>query len=57
MGELGLAFFKLGKFETEEAMYDSQKTRAADFKRLATAAVRASRSYRESNAQTVKHLV
>jgi len=57
MGELGLAFFKLGKFETEESMYDSQKTRAADFKRLATAAVRASRSYRESNAQTVKHLV
>ncbi|ONK77125.1 uncharacterized protein A4U43_C02F3350 [Asparagus officinalis] len=56
MGELGLAFFKLGKFETEEAVYNSQKIRAADFKRLATAAVRASRSYRESNAQTVKHL-
>ncbi|KAJ6844280.1 putative sorting nexin 2A [Iris pallida] len=55
-GELGLAFFKLGKFETEEAVYESQRTRAADFKRLATAAVRASRSYRELNAQSVKHL-
>ncbi|KAJ6827960.1 putative sorting nexin 2A [Iris pallida] len=56
MGELGLAFFKLGKFETEEAVYDSQRIRASDFKRLATAAVRASRSYRELNAQSVKHL-
>ncbi|KAF9591942.1 hypothetical protein IFM89_010300 [Coptis chinensis] len=56
MGELGLAFIKLTKFETEEAMYNSQRIRAADMKRVATAAVKASRFYRESNAQTVKHL-
>ncbi|KAJ6850025.1 sorting nexin 2B-like [Iris pallida] len=56
MGQLGLTFFKLGKFETEEALYNSQRTRATDFKRLATAAIRASRSYRELNAQSVKNL-
>jgi hypothetical protein len=57
MGELGLAFIKLTKFESEEATFDSQRTRAADMKKLATAAVKASRLYRELNAQTVKHLV
>lgn len=57
MGELGLAFVKLTKFETEEALYDSQRVRAADMKMVATAAVKASRLYRELNAQTVKHLV
>nr|XP_029120604.1 sorting nexin 2A [Elaeis guineensis] len=56
LGELGLAFIKLAKFETEEATYDSQRIRATDIKCLATAAVKASRFYRESNAQTVKHL-
>ncbi|KAH7841337.1 hypothetical protein Vadar_028555 [Vaccinium darrowii] len=56
MGELGLAFVKLTKFETEEALYDSQRVRAADMKMVATAAVKASRLYRELNAQTVKHL-
>ncbi|MQL80686.1 hypothetical protein Taro_013139 [Colocasia esculenta] len=56
MGELGLAFIKLTKFETEEAVYNSQRIRAADARRIATAAVKASRFYRESNAQTVKHL-
>ncbi|XAR65982.1 hypothetical protein NMG60_11012011, partial [Bertholletia excelsa] len=56
MGELGLAFVKMTKFETEEAMYDSQRMRAADMKNVATAAVKASRLYRELNAQTVKHL-
>ncbi|XP_010264532.1 PREDICTED: sorting nexin 2A-like [Nelumbo nucifera] len=56
MGQLGLAFIKLTKFETEEAMYNSQRIRAADMKRVATAAVKASRFYRESNAQTVKYL-
>ncbi|KAE9451518.1 hypothetical protein C3L33_16571, partial [Rhododendron williamsianum] len=56
MGELGLAFVKLTKFETEEAMYNSQRVRAADMKNVATAAVKASRLYRELNAQTVKHL-
>ncbi|KAJ4978084.1 hypothetical protein NE237_008864 [Protea cynaroides] len=56
MGELGLAFIKLTKFETEEAVSNSQRVRAADMKRVATAAVKASRFYRESNAQSVKHL-
>ncbi|KAF3330457.1 sorting nexin 2B-like protein [Carex littledalei] len=56
MGELGLAFIKLTKFESDEATLDSQRTRAADMKKVATAAVKASRLYRELNAQTVKHL-
>lgn len=57
IGELGLAFVKLTKLETEEAMFDSQRVRAVDMKNVATAAVKASRLYRELNAQTVKHLV
>ncbi|KAG7999159.1 hypothetical protein I3843_01G293300 [Carya illinoinensis] len=56
MGELGLAFVKLTKFETEEVLFESQNARAADMKNVATAAVKASRLYRELNAQTVKHL-
>lgn len=56
IGELGLAFVKLTKLETEEAMFDSQRVRAVDMKNVATAAVKASRLYRELNAQTVKHL-
>ncbi|KAI3458487.1 hypothetical protein Pfo_015150 [Paulownia fortunei] len=56
MGQLGLAFVKLTKFETEEAIYESQIARAEDMKNVATAAVKASRLYRELNAQTVKHL-
>ncbi|GLJ38450.1 hypothetical protein SUGI_0782980 [Cryptomeria japonica] len=56
MGELGLAFIKLSKFETEEATFNAQRIRAADCKRVATAAVKASRFYREANAQSVKHL-
>ncbi|KAL5580625.1 hypothetical protein UlMin_013067 [Ulmus minor] len=55
-GELGLAFIKLTKFENEEAKFNAQRVRAADMKGLATAAVKASRFYRELNAQTVKHL-
>jgi len=56
MGELGLAFVKLTKFEMEEALFESQRARATDMKNVATAAVKASRLYRELNAQTVKHL-
>ncbi|XP_059626416.1 sorting nexin 2B-like [Cornus florida] len=56
MGELGLAFIKLTKFENEEAMFNSQRIRAADMKNVATTTVKASRLYRELNAQTVKHL-
>ncbi|XP_074567319.1 LOW QUALITY PROTEIN: sorting nexin 2A-like [Curcuma longa] len=55
-GEIGLAFIKLTKFETEEAVYSSQRIRTADTKNVATAAVKASRLYRELNAQIVKHL-
>ena len=57
LGQLGLAFVKLTKFESEEAMFNSQKVRAADMKNVATSAVKASRLYRELNAQTVRHLV
>lgn len=30
MGELGLAFVKLTKFETEEAVFEAQRVRAVD---------------------------
>ncbi|KAI3735022.1 hypothetical protein L6452_14508 [Arctium lappa] len=56
MGRLGLAFVKLTKFETEEAVFNSQKVRAEDMKSVVTSAVKASRLYRELNAQTIKHL-
>ena len=56
MGELGLAFVKLTKFETEEAIFESQRVRAADMRNVATASVKASRLYRELNTQTIKHL-
>ncbi|KAK4412511.1 Sorting nexin 2B [Sesamum alatum] len=55
MGELGLAFIKLTKFENEQAVLNTQRVRAADMKTVAMAAVKASRLYRELNAQTVKH--
>lgn len=57
MGELGLAFVKLTKLETDEAVFESQRARATDMKNFATVAVKASRLYRELNSQTVKHLV
>ncbi|KAK4274869.1 hypothetical protein QN277_018036 [Acacia crassicarpa] len=56
MGELGLAFIKLTKFENEVAVLNSQRVRATDMKTLATGAVKASRFHRELNAQTMKHL-
>ncbi|KAI3770805.1 hypothetical protein L6452_01949 [Arctium lappa] len=56
MGEFGLAFIKLTKFENEQAVLDTQTKRAADMKNLATTAIRASRLYRELNSHTVKHL-
>ncbi|KAG6411917.1 hypothetical protein SASPL_124570 [Salvia splendens] len=55
MGELGLAFIKLTKFESEQTTSNTQRVRAADMKNVATAAVKASRLYRELNAHTVKH--
>ncbi|KAL3530943.1 hypothetical protein ACH5RR_010265 [Cinchona calisaya] len=56
MGELGLAFIKLTKFENEEALLNTQKVRAADMKNLATTAIKAGRYLRGLNAQSVKHL-
>lgn len=56
MGELGLAFVKLTKFETDEAVFNSQGVRAGDMRNVATAAVKSSRLYRELNTQTIKHL-
>lgn len=57
IGELGLTFIKLTKFENERATVNTQRERAADMKNVATAAVKASRLYRELNSLTVKHLV
>ncbi|CAM8972856.1 unnamed protein product [Rhodiola kirilowii] len=56
MGELGLSLIKLTKFETEQAVYDSQRVRAAFMKNGSTAIVKASRLYRGLNGQTMKHL-
>lgn len=56
MGELGLSFIKLTKFENEAAILDTQQTRATEMKNIATATVRGSRIYRELNAKTVKNL-
>jgi hypothetical protein len=53
MGELGLAFIKLAKYETEAGY---TPVHAAEAKCVATAAVKASRFYRECNAQSVRHL-
>ncbi|KAL8128093.1 hypothetical protein AgCh_014884 [Apium graveolens] len=36
MGQLGLAFVKLMKFEADEAMFNSQRVRSADMKNVAT---------------------
>lgn len=41
MGELGLSFIKLTKFENEAAVLDTQRARAAEMKNIATASVRA----------------
>ncbi|GMH12779.1 hypothetical protein Nepgr_014620 [Nepenthes gracilis] len=56
MGELGLAFIKLTKFENENAVSGTHSVRAADMKNVATAAIKASRIYRELNAKSVKTL-
>ncbi|KAK8961260.1 Sorting nexin 2B [Platanthera guangdongensis] len=56
MGELGLALIELIKLENDEAVHVSQRVGAADTKIVATAAVKASRFYRELNSQTIKHL-
>lgn len=56
MGDLGLAFIKLAKFEAESSMVSCQRVFAGDTKRTATATVKASRFYQESNSLSVKHL-
>jgi hypothetical protein len=57
MGEFGLAFIKLAKFETEKAMSDAQGSHAADTKRLGTVVIKASRFYRDANIKSAKHMV
>lgn len=57
MGELGLSFAKLVKLENNEAISISERSWAVDTKVVATAVVKASRLYRELNAQTIRHLV
>ncbi|KAL4572507.1 hypothetical protein LXL04_019286 [Taraxacum kok-saghyz] len=56
MGDFGLSFIKLTKYENQQAVLESQRKRAADMKNLATSAIKASRLWRELNSQTVKHL-
>ena len=57
MGELGLAFIKLAKFETEKSVLNAHRTHIADTKWLGTASVKACRLYRDANVQSMKHLV
>ncbi|XP_075515517.1 sorting nexin 2B-like [Primulina tabacum] len=56
MGELGLSLIKITKFKSEHAELNTQRTRAADEKNVATTAIKSSRLYRELNSQIVKHL-
>ncbi|PKU79323.1 sorting nexin 2B isoform X2 [Dendrobium catenatum] len=56
MGELGLSFVKLVKLENNEIIDMPERSWAVDAKVVATAAVKASRFYRELNAQTIRHL-
>ncbi|KAL8172335.1 hypothetical protein V2J09_024139 [Rumex salicifolius] len=56
MGELGLMFMKLVKFENQEAVLESQRRRAADMKNVATATIKTSRLYRSLNDKTASHL-
>ncbi|CAI9298837.1 unnamed protein product [Lactuca saligna] len=56
MGDFGLSFIKLTKYENQQAVLDTQRKRATDMKNLATSAIKASRLWRELNSQTVKHL-
>ncbi|TVU36688.1 hypothetical protein EJB05_18632, partial [Eragrostis curvula] len=55
-GLLGLSFFKLAKFEKEQATCSSQKRRADDINIFANAVIRVSRSQTNLNAEIVKHL-
>ncbi|KVI04822.1 Phox homologous domain-containing protein [Cynara cardunculus var. scolymus] len=54
MGRLGLAFVKLTKFETEEAVFNSQKVRARDMRSVVTSAVKANRSNALLTVQTLE---
>ncbi|XP_002978248.2 sorting nexin 2A [Selaginella moellendorffii] len=56
VGDLGLALIRIGKYESQEATGNAQKVHATDVKRLATAAVKVSRFYKEFNAESCKHL-
>ncbi|KAI3768262.1 hypothetical protein L2E82_18800 [Cichorium intybus] len=56
MGDFGLSFMKLTKYENQQAFLETQRKRAADMKNLATSAIKATRLWRELNSQTDKHL-
>eukprot|EP00252_Welwitschia_mirabilis_P000520 TRINITY_DN10491_c0_g2_i1.p1 TRINITY_DN10491_c0_g2~~TRINITY_DN10491_c0_g2_i1.p1 ORF type:complete len:531 (-),score=130.03 TRINITY_DN10491_c0_g2_i1:46-1638(-) len=56
MGRVGLAFIKLSKYENQAVSSEAQRVHSADTKQIGTAALKASRSYRETNEQSVKHL-
>ncbi|KAI3522776.1 hypothetical protein L1887_00826 [Cichorium endivia] len=56
MGDFGLSFIKLTKYENQQAILETQRKRAGDMKNLATSAIKATRLWRELNSQTVKHL-
>ena len=42
MGELGLAFIKISKFETEDGTLNSQRVRTTNAKHVATGAIKES---------------
>ena len=57
MGEMGMTFIKLTKFETEQSKWESQTLRADVTRQFALTAVKVSRLQRALNSQTVTHLV
>ncbi|XP_078181407.1 sorting nexin 2B-like [Carex rostrata] len=56
MGEMGMTFIKLSKFETEQSKWESQTLRADVTRQFALTAVKVSRLQRALNSQTVTHL-
>jgi hypothetical protein len=57
MGEMGMTFVKLAKFETAQSKWESQTLRADVTRQFALTAVKISRLQRTLNSQTVVHLV
>jgi hypothetical protein len=57
MGEMGMTFVKLAKFETEQSKWESQTLCADLTRQFALTAVKVSRLQRTLNSQTVIYLV